>query len=108
MPRIPGCAEAISNLVSTRLAYPTVASPENIAALAQFEAMIPKPYHMTADRLGNDVNLIRGLMGRPTEGTEEMVGRIDRMRLEKGVDVVDAAEMGTKEDERVLTTEVVG
>ncbi|KAK4689720.1 hypothetical protein P7C73_g393, partial [Tremellales sp. Uapishka_1] len=66
MPRIPGCTAAISTLVVSRLAAGQV-TPE---AQKSFEAILPKPYWITRERLQSKVNLIKVAMGQGTKALE--------------------------------------
>lgn len=58
MPRIPGCAEALSELMINR---------DSPKAQAEFEKDLPRPFLLTPERLHSKIDLIRAHMGQGSQ-----------------------------------------
>lgn len=65
MPRIPGCAEALSELMLNR---------DSPTAQAEFEAYLPKPLILTPERLHNKTDLIKAHMGQAAQAPWKLEG----------------------------------
>lgn len=76
MPRIPGCADAVSTLMLD----------ESKSAQANFERDIPKAYWLTRERLESKTNSITSWMGQGEAAPEQvdeaaMLSRAVRAKL---------------------------
>lgn len=78
MPRIPGCAEFIADLVSST--WTGSVSPE---ALALFKTQVPGPYLLCPARMKSEVNLIKAMMGTSKTGHAQVDPGLEGFELAK-------------------------